>query len=95
MTDWIIEKHKFNDYFYYTILEPNPDAGKQGVCYAGQYLAVCDIENEQDAELIVSLHNDGIKALKKAKSYIETITHYQNISPMDIIDKVLNKLEEE
>jgi hypothetical protein len=80
MTDWTIEKLNFFDYKYYKVREGERE--------------ICECENLEDAELIVSLHNDGIKALKKAKSYIETITHYQNISPMDVINKVLNKLEE-
>ncbi len=89
---WTIKITMFNTYTSYDILEPD-SKGKMSV-QDKPYRQVCECESLQDAELIVSLHNDGIKALKKAKSYIETITHYQNISPMDVINKVLNKLEE-
>ena len=45
----------------YTILEPNPDAGKSGVVYAGKYLAVAYTDSREVADQIVFDHNRGVR----------------------------------
>ena len=37
--DWTIKVNptQYEDIKTYTILEPNPDAGKSGVCYSGSH----------------------------------------------------------
>ena len=53
--NWTIETHKdtkYPDIETYTILAPNPDAGKSGVCYSGSHLAVAQLDYLPDARLI-------------------------------------------
>lgn len=43
--------------FCFAVLGPNPDAGKEGVCYTGKYLTVCTTDGAEDAALIASALN--------------------------------------
>ena len=38
--------------FIFAVLEPNPDAGKSGVCYAGKHLTVCTTDGLEEATRI-------------------------------------------
>lgn len=38
--------------FRFSVLEPNPDAGKPGVCYAGAYLTVCTTDGLEAADQV-------------------------------------------
>lgn len=46
---WLVEEHQDGTY---SILEPNPEAGMPGVCYAGKYFGVVTSDNKEDAYLI-------------------------------------------
>lgn len=68
---WTIETHKdakYPDIETYTILAPNPDAGKSGVCYSGSHLAVAQLDYLPDAHLI-SAAPDMYEALKAIVDY--------------------------
>ncbi len=56
-----INNTKYEDIKTYTILEPNPDAGKSGVCYSGKYFGVCTLDSQEDTNLIVSAVNACIE----------------------------------
>ena len=46
MSEFVVEQ-RGEDCF--AVLEPNRDAGKQGVCYAGAMLTVCTTDGIEDA----------------------------------------------
>lgn len=48
---------KYPDLGIYTILAPNPDAGKEGVVYSGKEIALADTDDEEVAAAIVREHN--------------------------------------
>jgi hypothetical protein len=54
---WIVEavKTEYPDLYLYNVLEPNPDAGKSGVCYAGKYFSVTNgLDSAENARLIAA-----------------------------------------
>lgn len=44
-TNWTVQVNdtQYPDIKTYSILEPNPDAGKSGVCYSGKFLQVSNM----------------------------------------------------
>lgn len=38
--------------FHFAVLGPNPDAGKDGVCYSGKLLTICTTDGREDAARI-------------------------------------------
>ena len=50
---WMLELDKWHD-GWHQITAPNPDAGKTGVCYAGDRLIICQLDSEADARLIAA-----------------------------------------
>ena len=65
MRAWTIQTNdtKYPDIKTYTILEPNPDAGKSGVSYSGKYFGVTTLDSKDDAALITAAP-DMLEALK-------------------------------
>jgi hypothetical protein len=65
--NWVIKEtqdDKYPDIKEYEILEENPDYGKSGVSYSGQYLHICATDHKQSAHLI-SAAPDMYEALKQ------------------------------
>ena len=57
MRQWTIRDQvhpTYPDIHEYTILEPNPDAGKAGVSYSGSHFGVVTTESREDANLIAA-----------------------------------------
>ncbi len=54
--EWTVKVNptKYEDIKTYTILEPNPDAGKTGVCYSGDFFSVTTLDSKEDAQLIAA-----------------------------------------
>jgi hypothetical protein len=50
----IVEKR--GDY-HFAVLGPNPDAGKQGVCYSGDYFTICTTDGPDEAKKIAKALN--------------------------------------
>ena len=73
--DWTIKVNptQYEDIKTYTILEPNPDAGKSGVCYSGSHFGVTTLDSKEDAQLI-SAAPDMLEALKLLQS---ALTEYR------------------
>lgn len=40
--------------FRFTVLGPNPDAGKEGACYSGDLLTICNTDGVEDASRIAA-----------------------------------------
>ena len=53
--------------FHFAVLSPNPDAGKQGVCYSGDYLTICTTDGPDEAKKIAKALNllAAIEAVKE------------------------------
>ena len=43
--------------FHFAVLGPNPDHGKQGVCYSGEYFTVCTTDGPDEAKRIAKALN--------------------------------------
>lgn len=43
--------------YRFAVLGPNPDAGKRGVSYSGDYLTVCTTDGRDEAQLIADALN--------------------------------------
>jgi len=74
MDKWIVRTNKtrYPDLFTYDILEANPDAGKSGVCYSGEYLAVASgLDSKENARLMAA-------APKMRKALEEILDHFRN-----------------
>lgn len=63
-TPQIVYTVEQRDEFCFAVLGPNPDAGKQGVCYSGDLLTVCTTDGADDAALIASALNLHAATLK-------------------------------
>ena len=65
MRQWTIQTNDtaYPDIKTYTILEPNPDAGKAGVPFSGSHFGVVTSDSREDAFLIASAP-DMLEALK-------------------------------
>jgi len=98
--NWTIETHKdtkYPDIETYTILAPNPDAGKSGVCYSGSHLAVAQLDYLPDARLI-SAAPDMYEALKAVLSTVVcngdmSISYAIDRTVSNQIEQALNKAE--
>jgi hypothetical protein len=92
---WTVQTNstQYPDIKTYTILEPNPDAGKSGVCYSGSHFGVTTLDNEEDARLI-SAAPDMYQALRAARISMFDDEDYQKFKPVILtIDKALAKAE--
>jgi hypothetical protein len=47
---------KLGDY-HFVVLGPNPDAGKEGLCYSGDFLTICTTESVEEAKRIAKALN--------------------------------------
>ena len=77
---WFVKKvaTKYRDLFEYTVLAPNEDAGREGVCYRGRYLRVCSgLDSEPDARLIAA-----------APELVALLTGTAKYCPVDIQDQI-------
>ena len=68
---WTVRQNKtaYPDLFTYTILEPNPDAGKSGVVYSGSHFAVASgMDSKEDTYLMASAPDlyDALKMIQLA-----------------------------
>ena len=94
--NWTIETHKdtkYPDIETYTILAPNPDAGKSGVWYSGSHLAVAQLDYLPDARLI-SAAPDMYEALKEIRQCLVAITQPGEFEDQLLAAKqALNKAE--
>lgn len=64
---------KYPDLGMYTILAPNPDAGKEGVVYAGKEIALADTDDQEIAEQIVIEHNQHSTLLAQRERLLESL----------------------
>lgn len=72
-SDWSYEfrpSERYPDLGMYTILAPNPDAGKEGVVYSGELLAMADTDDEEVAAAIVREHNAHRKLVEALKLFV-------------------------
>jgi len=72
--EWHVERrHAEGDdpkYDTFNVLAPNPDAGKESVCYAGKYLSVVQcLDSEPDAHLIAAAP-DLLEAARSALAWM-------------------------
>lgn len=38
--------------YHFAVLAPNPDAGKEGVCYSGEWFTICTTDGLEEAKRI-------------------------------------------
>lgn len=62
----VVEKR--GDY-HFAVLGPNPDAGKEGVCYSGNYFTICTTDGLEEAKKIARALNvlDATAALSEPR----------------------------
>lgn len=80
---------KYPDLGIYTILAPNPDAGKEGVVYSGAEVAIADTDDKESAAQIVREHNAHRKLVEALQAAVHAMRSYQygNASP-DLAEEV-------
>jgi len=54
--------------FHFAVLGPNPDRGKEGVCYSGEYFTVCITDGLEEAKRIAK----GLDLLNMIDALSET-----------------------
>ena len=64
-----IPDKKYPDIGIYKILERNPDAGKSGVSYSGEFMVVAETDGEEEARLIAAAPQmyEALKEVVEAK----------------------------
>ncbi len=88
--EWFIRTNdtEYPDLKTYTILYNNPDAGKSGVCFSGDYLSITTLDSYADAQHIVEMHNkwDAFEAMREALNNLvdrglitDDNDHYQEV----------------
>jgi hypothetical protein len=68
MTKQVIFTVEQRSEYCFAVLGPNPDAGKEGVCYAGANLTICTTDGAEDAALIacaLNLHAASTKVSRR------------------------------